>query len=64
MNFKFLNKCECKEDSLCGEAKKLWKLKSIKGKNKYSFHRLNALGLLDNQGKATFGVVTIWPNRT
>lgn len=54
--------CNCSEDTLCSEAKKLWKLKSFKSKREYSHHRLNALGLLDDFGKPKIQGHTIWPN--
>lgn len=52
--------CGCTDDSLCKEGKRLWKLKSFKGRKAYSYHRMKALGLLDEQGKANRGVESIW----
>lgn len=37
--------CGCKDDSLCKEGKKLWRMTSIKGRVRYSYHRVIALGV-------------------
>jgi len=56
------NKCNCSDDVLCSDAKKLWKLKSFKGRKKYSDHRLNALGLMNDMGYPKMQGNTIWAN--
>ena len=59
---KINNSCGCLDDILCVNAKKLWKLKSLKSKREYSCHRLNALGLLNDFGTPKIEGYTIWPN--
>jgi len=57
-----MNVCGCTDDSLCKEGKRLWKLTGSKGRKSYSYHRMKALNLLDNLGRATMGMVDIWAN--
>ena len=57
-----MSACGCSDDALCPEAKKLWKLKRSEGRRHYSFHRMNALKMLDEWGKPKHNGYTIWAN--
>jgi hypothetical protein len=52
--------CECTNDFLCKEGKRLWKLKGSKGRQAYSYHRMKALGLLNEIGKPKMDGESFW----
>lgn len=45
-----ISSCGCTDDSLCKEAKRLWKYKGFAGRRLYSYHRRKALELLHING--------------
>lgn len=51
-----ITKCGCTDDTLCKDAKRLWKRRNFAGRKMYSYHRLFALGLDHIQG------MSIWAN--
>lgn len=59
---KFKSQCGCDDDILCKEGKRLWKLKGFRNRKRYSYHRMSALNLLNEQGIPDCGVESIRSN--